>query len=109
MTDVNDDAVPRAVPPTGHLPPEEAERLIDSWRSIPSADPPPSKGALRRKLLVAVVIAGVGVGASVMSCVGQSFSLRQARALEGIEDQLREIRASCPALVPPSTTHQSAR
>jgi hypothetical protein len=57
--------------------------------------PMPNKGALRRKLLVAVLIAAVGIGASIMSCVGQSFSLRQARAQEGIEQQLREIRAKC--------------
>ena len=28
------------------------------------------------------------------------FSYRQARALEGIEQQLREVRASCPSYVP---------
>ena len=40
----------------------------------------------------ALLVAGIGVGASVMSCVGQSFSLRQARALEGIEQQLQLIQ-----------------
>lgn len=60
----------------------------------PTGDRPPS-GGVRRKLMIAVLIAAVGVGASVMSCVGQSFSYRQARAMEGIEQQLKEIRASC--------------
>jgi hypothetical protein len=30
-----------------------------------------------------------------MSCVGQSFSLRQARAMEGIEQQLTHIQRNC--------------
>lgn len=64
---------------------------------MPSPEPPPSRSALRKKLLIAALIGGIGVGASVMSCVGQSFSYRQARALEGIEQQLKEIRAGCPA------------
>jgi hypothetical protein len=50
---------------------------------------------MRRKLLYAVLVAAIGIGASIMSCVGQSFSYRQARAMEGIEQQLKEIRASC--------------
>jgi hypothetical protein len=58
-------------------------------------DPPGNGRGLRRKLIIAVLIAAVGVGASIMSCVGQSFSLRQARAMEGIEQQLKAIRASC--------------
>lgn len=53
------------------------------------------KRALRWKLLGAVLIASIGVGASITSCVGQSFHYRQARALEGIELQLEGIRASC--------------
>lgn len=51
-----------------------------------------SRSALRRKLLAAVLVAAVGLGASAMSCVGQSFSLRQARAQEGIEQQLLLLR-----------------
>jgi hypothetical protein len=61
----------------------------------------PGRRALRRKLLIAVVIAAIGLGASIMSCVGQSFSYRQAHALEGIEQQLKEIRASCAPLPTP--------
>lgn len=53
-------------------------------------------GALRRKLLVTILIAAIGAGASIMSCVGQSFSLRQARALEGIEQQLVRLQQRCP-------------
>lgn len=49
----------------------------------------------RRKFLITVLITILGVGASIMSCVGQSFGYRQARALEGIELQLREIHTSC--------------
>lgn len=74
--------------------PEDLTRLLLA-SSTPSPDPPPSKSALRKKLLIAGLIAGIGVGASAMSCVGQSFSYRQARAMEGIEQQLKEIRANC--------------
>jgi hypothetical protein len=49
----------------------------------------------RQKLLIAALITAIGIGASIMSCVGQSFSYRQARALEGIEQQLEAIQASC--------------
>jgi hypothetical protein len=52
--------------------------------------PPPGRSA-RSKIVAAVLIAGVGVGASVLSCVGQTFTLRQARALEGIEQQLQSL------------------
>ena len=73
--------------------PEELARLLMAAGA--AAPPPPSRGTLRRKLVVAILVAGVGVGASVMSCVGQSFSLRQARAMEGIEQQLTLIQQSC--------------
>jgi uncharacterized protein HemX len=63
-----------------------------------AGDKPSGRGSLKRKLIVASLIAAIGLGASIMSCVGQSFSYRQAHALEGIEQQLKEIRASC---VPP--------
>lgn len=50
---------------------------------------------MRTQLIIAILIAGIGGGASALSCVGQSFSLRQARALEGIEQQLQLIQARC--------------
>jgi hypothetical protein len=78
--------------------PEDLMRLLTA--SEPAPEPPPSKSALRKKILIAGLIAGIGVGASVMSCVGQSFSYRQAHALEGIEQQLKEIRASCVVTTP---------
>lgn len=56
--------------------------------------PPPQRRLLGGKILGALLVAGIGVGASAASCVGQSFSLRQARALEGIEQQLRQLNAS---------------
>lgn len=87
---------PHLTPSADSMTPEDLERLLASAGMVP----PPSKSALRRKILITAVIAGVGVGASVMSCVGQSFSYRQAHALEGIEEQLKEIRASCPAFTP---------
>ncbi len=100
MSDEVPQAEQRSVPsmaPSSDLSPEDLARLI---ASMPTAEPPPSRGALRRKLLIAVLIGGIGVGASVMSCVGQSFSYRQAHALEGIEEQLKEIRTSCSAAPP---------
>ncbi len=82
----------------------DATTSIDATTTPPHASVADAVAAQRRgalhKLLVAGLIAAVGVGASVMSCVGQSFSYRQARALEGIEQQLREIHASCPAPAP---------
>jgi len=98
MTDAPDasdaQAVPHAVPPE-ELSPEDLARLLAAAGSLPTDVP--NKGALRRKLIIAILIAGIGVGASVLSCVGQSFSYRQAHAMEGIEQQLKEIRAGCVA------------
>lgn len=86
-------------PETQKIAPEDLAKMLAASGMMPTPGPasgdPPS-GALRRKLLIAVLIAAIGVGASIMSCVGQSFSYRQAYALEGIEQQLKEIRASCP-------------
>lgn len=48
---------------------------------------------VRNQLLGAALLGGLSVGVSVMSCVGQSFSLRQARALEAIQHAL-ELRCS---------------
>ncbi len=97
MTDEVSQGVPQAVvTPADQMSPDDLAKLL----AASGIEPPPSKSALRRKLLIAALIAAVGVGASVMSCVGQSFSYRQARAMEGIEEQLKEIRASCPAFAP---------
>ena len=43
-----------------------------------------SRRSLRRKMIGAIAIAVVSTAATFMSCVGQSFSYRQARALEAI-------------------------
>ncbi len=51
----------------------------------------------RNQILGAVLVTGLTVGASVMSCVGQSFSLRQARALEAIQ---HAIEGRCTPEVP---------
>lgn len=56
--------------------------------------PMPSRAG-HGKLIGAILVAGVGIGASALSCVGQSFSLRQARALEGIEQQVQLLRLQC--------------
>lgn len=84
-----------------------ASGMMPTPRSAPGDLP--GRGSLRRKLLIAVLIAAIGVGASIMSCVGQSFSYRQARAMEGIEQQLKEIRASCSPAVPVQPTREEAR
>lgn len=85
-------------PPTAAEPlsPDDLARLFMS-STVPLPEPPSSRSALRRKLLIAALIGGVGVGASMMTCVGQTFSYRQARALEGIEQQLKTIRMDCAA------------
>lgn len=95
---MTDDAASPPLSPSEMSPEDLARLLVASGMPSP-VDPPRSKSALRRKILIASLIAGIGVGASIMSCVGQSFSYRQAHALEGIEQQLREIRSSC-AVVP---------
>jgi hypothetical protein len=95
------DGAPQDPPPpqpeTQKISPEDlAQMLAASERTTPSGPAPMiNSGAMRRKLLIAVLIAAIGLGASIMSCVGQSFSYRQARALEGIEQQLKAIRAGC--------------
>lgn len=106
-------AVPHAVPPsTEDTAPEDLAKLMASgMMPTPVSAPgdPSGKRSLHRKLLAAVLIAAIGVGASIMSCVGQSFSYRQARAMEGIEQQLKEIRASCSAGAPVQPTYEEAR
>ena len=82
-------------PAPGDILPEDLAQLL-AMSGMPG--PASGKSSLRRKIIIASLIAGIGVGASVMSCVGQSFSYRQAHALEGIEQQLKEIRASCAPL-----------
>lgn len=96
---------PQSPPPKGPSPetqkisPDDlAQMLAASAMPTPVAVPgelPGGGGALRRKLMIAVLIAAIGVGASIMSCVGQSFSYRQARAMEGIEEQLKVIQSKC--------------
>ena len=101
---------PKSSPP--ELPPEvqplnqEELAALFAAAGVPGAagNSNPGRGSLKRKLIVAALIAAIGLGASIMSCVGQSFSYRQAHALEGIEQQLKEIRASCPAVLAPSTS-----
>lgn len=83
---------------TAKISPDDLAQMIAATAiPTPVPEPAPRSGAMRSKLLVAVVIGAIGVGASIMSCVGQSFSLRQARAMEGIQQELKEIRASCIA------------
>ena len=96
--------------------PELLAQLFAASAVLPAPEELPGGGAggagggsLRKKLLVAIAIAAIGVGASIMSCVGQSFSYRQARAMEGIEQQLKEIRASCPAIAPLQPTGEGSR
>lgn len=89
------DGPPPEIPP---IAPDDLAKLLAASAVFPGTSPealPDERRGLKRKLLVAVLIAVVGVGASIMSCVGQSFSYRQARAMEGIEHQLKEIRAGC--------------
>lgn len=81
--------------PTEQIAPDDLAKLLMASAMMPTPGDAPGKASLRKKLLIAALIAAVGLGASIMSCVGQSFSYRSAHALEGIEQQLKEIRASC--------------
>ena len=91
------DAAPPPAPPSDVSPEELARLLVESGAMPGPAGDPTGKRSLRRKIIIAALVAAIGVGASVMSCVGQSFSYRQARAMEGIEQELKMIRASCTA------------
>jgi len=85
---------PSPLDATPEIAPDDLARLLAA-----SAMPSPQAGArgLRRKLIGALLIGAIGIGASFMSCVGQSFTYRQAKALEGIEQQLQAIHAGCVA------------
>jgi hypothetical protein len=94
VTAPQDPPAPEAQPATQKISAEDLSRMLAA--SGPSPEPPPDVArAMRRKLVAAVLIAAIGVGASIMSCVGQSFSLRQARAMEGIEEQLKVLQSKC--------------
>lgn len=102
---MTDDAPKSPPPETQKISPEDLARMIAaSEMPMPGPVPGelPSNSGLRQKLFLAVLIGAIGVGASIMSCVGQSFSYRQARAMEGIEQQLKEFRANCVAAPPKS-------
>lgn len=95
---MSDDAAQAPPPSTPYqMSPEDLAQVLASNMPAPGVPPgiPSTRGSLRRKLFVAVLVAAIGVGASVMSCIGQSFSYRQARALEGIEQHLKSLQESC--------------
>lgn len=52
----------------------------------------------RNQIIGAALVGGLTIGASAMSCVGQSFSLRQARALEAIQ---HAIEGRCTTSIAP--------
>jgi uncharacterized protein HemX len=56
---------------------------------------------MRQQIIGAALLGGLSVGVSLVSCVGQSFNLRQARALEAIEHQL-ETLTSAHGCAPPT-------
>ena len=56
--------------------------------SVAPGDVAKGRRRMRNQLLGAALLGGLSVGVSVMSCVGQSFALRQARALEAIQHAL---------------------
>lgn len=90
---------PGPTPETQKISSDDLARMLAASAMSPGIAPGEAPGTggggLKRKLLVAILVATIGLGASIMSCVGQSFSYRQARAMEGIEQQLKEIRAGC--------------
>lgn len=54
-----------------------------------------ARRSVRRKVILAAVVTAISVGVSVMSCVGQSFSYRQAKAMESIDHRLELILDRC--------------
>jgi hypothetical protein len=51
------------------------------------------------QLLAAALMGGLSVGVAVMSLIGQSFALRQARALEAIQHAVEGRCTASPAAV----------
>jgi hypothetical protein len=99
---------PSETTPASVLTPEEAAARMTPDQLAQYVGRPPQRG-ISAKILGAVLIAAVGLGASALSCVGQ-FSLRQARALEGIEQHLLEIERSCAgSAVAPSALTEGSR
>jgi len=56
----------------------------------------PAPRRVLRQIILTAVISVVSAGAATMSCGGQSFSLRQARALEAIQHQLEALPPHAP-------------
>jgi hypothetical protein len=100
---------PSETTPASVLTPEEAAARMTPDQMAQYVGRPAPRG-ISAKLLGAILIAAIGLGASALSCVGQSFSLRQARALEGIERHLLEIERSCAgSAVAPSALTEGSR
>lgn len=70
----------------------EVSTIMSDPPTLPKS--PISGGGLRKNLIGALLAGDLGIGAAFMSCVGQSFCLRQARSLEDIAQTLKEILAS---------------
>jgi len=57
---------------------------------------------MRRQLVIGAIIGALGVAATIMAIVGQSFSYRSAHALERIGDQIEALsRQRCGAAPAP--------
>ena len=79
------------IPSSANIGPAE---LLEHFATAPPPDPEIERRlrrSLRWKIAAGVLVGMISAGASALSCAGQSFSLRQARALERIEQHLNAI------------------
>jgi hypothetical protein len=67
-----------------------------------------ARRSMRRKLIGAAAFTLLTVGVSIMSCVGQSFGLRQARALESIDHRLEVLTKTLQGSPPAATAESHA-
>jgi hypothetical protein len=75
----------RLVPPPPHFTPEQ-EQMI--------------RKKMRRQLIIGALVGALGIAATAMGIIGQSFSYRSAHALERIGDQIEVLSKQRCAATP---------
>ena len=82
-------------------PEEAAKRVVPQPSWVPTAQEQAIRKKMRRQIIIAAVVGALGVAATAMSLIGQSFSYRSAHALERIGDQIEVLsRQRCAPEAP---------